>query len=147
MDAFIKGVDRRDTLAILQANAVGKEEIEYRKHLSPDEVEQHKTKLAENMIIIKQEDSKLDEAKAYHKEKTKPYKKQIAESLEKIKEQSELVTESCFKFVDTNAKEVGYYNSLGELVYSRKAMMDELQIPLQFGPASNEQYSKTGSDY
>jgi len=44
-----------------------------------------------------------------------------------LKNKAEHKVENCYKFVDMDAREVGYYNEEGELIESRPAYADELQ--------------------
>lgn len=44
-----------------------------------------------------------------------------------LKKKSEHVTEICFKFIDPQTREVGFYNEDGELIESRPAYAEELQ--------------------
>lgn len=52
---------------------------------------------------------------------------------------SEYVNELCFKFIDPQTKEVGYYNADGDLIESRPAFADELQGTIF-------QLNRTGTD-
>lgn len=47
--------------------------------------------------------------------------------LKGLKNKAEFVTEPCYKFVDPETREVGYYNQEGDLIESRPAYPDELQ--------------------
>jgi len=49
------------------------------------------------------------------------------EILSGLKNKSKLVSERCFKFVDFETREVGFYNEDGDLIESRPAYADELQ--------------------
>ena len=58
----------------------------------------------------------------------------IVTTLDGLKKKAEFVTERCFKFIDQEAREVGYYNENGDLIESRPAYSEELQTTLfQFG--------------
>ena len=50
--------------------------------------------------------------------------------LKNLRDKAELVEEECYKIVDVKNREVGYYNENGDLVESRPAYRDELQLNL-----------------
>ena len=54
----------------------------------------------------------------------------IVTTLDGLKKKAEFVTERCFKFIDQEAREVGYYNENGDLIESRPAYSEELQTTL-----------------
>ena len=49
------------------------------------------------------------------------------ELLSEIKHRSRSLFGKCYKMVDHRAKDVGYYNSKGQLVFSRPARPEEAQ--------------------
>ena len=57
----------------------------------------------------------------------RPENKKKKEALEGLKKKAELVEEDCYKFIDEDAKEVGYYNQNGDLIESRPAYSEEIQ--------------------
>ena len=73
----------------------------------------------------------------------KPLKKKRAEVVEVLKNRSEFKDEDCFKFVDQEAGEVGYYNEEGILVYQRTILPTERQKTLF---ATMPARQKTGTD-
>lgn len=111
----------------LRDNCDAVEDLGYTKQLPNEEIEALKDRLVENNIQLR--DVRADK-KAANKEFDDQIK-QLEESNDevtgKLKAKSEFVTEACFKFVDTETREVGYYNSEGLLVYSRPARPEELQ--------------------
>lgn len=111
----------------LRDNCDAVEDLGYTKQLPNEEIEALKDRLVENNIQLR--DVRADK-KAANKEFNDQIK-QLEESNDevtgKLKAKSEFVTEACFKFVDTETREVGYYNSEGLLVYSRPARPEELQ--------------------
>ena len=54
----------------------------------------------------------------------------IVTTLDGLKKKAEFVTERCFKFIDQETREVGYYNENGDLIESRPAYSEELQTTL-----------------
>lgn len=57
----------------------------------------------------------------------KPLVEDRKEILRGLKNKSEHVTERCFKFIDLETREVGFYTESGELIESRPAYAEELQ--------------------
>jgi hypothetical protein len=111
----------------LRDNCDAVEDLGYTKQLPNEEIEALKDRLVENNIQLR--DVRADK-KAANKEFNDQIK-QLEESNDevtgKLKAKSEFVTEACFKFVDTETREVGYYNREGLLVYCRPARPEEMQ--------------------
>lgn len=116
----------KDRVSFLRDNCDAVEDLGYTKSLPNDEIEALKDRLVENNIQLR--DVRADK-KAANKEFNDQIK-QLEESNDevtgKLKAKSEFVTEPCFKFVDEDARYVGYYNNEGLLVYSRPARPEEL---------------------
>ncbi len=117
----------QDRIAFLRDNCDAVEDLGYVKQLKTEEIEELKDRLVENNIQLR--DVRADK-KAANKEFNDTIK-QLEESNDevtgKLKERSEFVTEPCYKFIDEETREVGYYNDEGVLVYSRPARPDECQ--------------------
>lgn len=113
-------------VSFLRGNCDAVEDLGYTKALSNEQIEELKDRLVENNIQLR--DVRADK-KAANKEFNDQIK-QLEESNDevtgKLKAKSEFVTEPCYKFVDEDAREVGYYNNEGLLVYSRPARPEEL---------------------
>lgn len=111
----------------LRDNCDAVEDLGYTKQLPNEEIEALKDRLVENNIQLR--DVRADK-KAANKE-FNDLIKQLEESNDevtgKLKAKSEFVTEACFKFVDTETREVGYYNREGLLVYCRPGRPEEMQ--------------------
>lgn len=111
----------------LRDNCDAVEDLGYTKQLPNEEIEALKDRLVENNIQLR--DVRADK-KAANKEFNDQIK-QLEESNDevtgKLKAKSEFVTEACFKFVDTETREVGYYNRDGLLVYCRPGRPEEMQ--------------------
>lgn len=111
----------------IKDNADAIENIGYTKPLPSDEVEKLKEKLANASIKkLEQEEEKKASVQMYNEE-IKRYKNTIKEAADKLKSKSEYVNEACYKLVDEQTRQVGYYNNEGMLVYQRAARHDELQ--------------------
>ena len=111
----------------LRDNCDAVEDLGYTKQLPNEEIEALKDRLVENNIQLR--DVRADK-KAANKEFNDQIK-QLEESNDevtgKLKAKSEFVTEACFKFVDTETREVCYYNREGLLVYCRPGRPEEMQ--------------------
>ena len=116
----------KDRVSFLRDNCDAVEDLGYTKSLPNEEIEALKDRLVENNIQLR--DVRADK-KAANKEFNDQIK-QLEESNDevtgKLKAKSEFLTEPCFKFVDEDEREVGYYNNEGLLVYSRPARPEEL---------------------
>lgn len=125
----------------LMDNADNIESIGYSKPIPSEQIEKLKETLAD--ASIKKMD--LEEEKKTRiqmlNDEIKEYKNTIKETADKLKSKSEYVNEPCFVMVNEQARQVGYYNELGMLVYERPARQSELQPRLFKMPAQN-----TGTD-
>lgn len=131
--------------AFLKDNCDKVEEKGYMKPYTPEELQQRKEELANASIEIAEIEQEAKEAAAHYKGKLKPLKETRARMVGDIKSKSKYVKELCYKFVDQEARETGYYNKEGDLIESRPATADELQITL-FGVIRNQESQKTGTD-
>jgi len=111
----------------LRDNADSIEEVGYMKSFDPDSLVDMKEELVSSTIEITELEQELKSISDDYKTRMAPLKKAIAMNAKYLKENAEFVKEQCFKMVDHNAKEVGYYNSLGVLVSQRPARADEAQ--------------------
>lgn len=123
------GLNPKDKLALLQNNCEKIESMGFTRTFTEEELVEMKDELADKSI----EQSNLSEEKkvamASFKAKLQPVSARIGTLLRNLREKAEYTNESLFKFVDTEEKMVGYYNSDGQLVesLSRRAKPDELQ--------------------
>ena len=131
--------------AFLKDNCDKVEEKGYMKPYTPEQLQQRKEELANASIEIAEIEQEAKEAAAHYKGKLKPLKETRARMVGDIKSKSEYVKELCYKFVDQEARETGYYNKEGDLIESRPATADELQTTL-FGVIRNQESQKTGTD-
>ena len=129
MDKFLaQDVKEEDRWQFLQDNADAIEEIGYTHRFSPSELAQKKESLSE--VSIKINDIEIDKKEVMNgfKEQLKPLNDTKTELLDNIKQGVEFVPkEECAKILYHDEKMVGYYNKLGELVYSRTIMPQEMQ--------------------
>lgn len=129
MDKFLgQEIREEERWQFLMDNADAVENIGYMHRFSPEELSQKKELLAEVSIKINDIEDEKKEAMNEFKERLKPLNDDKAELLENIKKGSEYIeNEECVKILYHEEKMAGYYNRLGELVYSRPIMPQEMQ--------------------
>jgi hypothetical protein len=114
----------------LADNADAVEKKEYMRHFTPEELLRKKEGLSETCISINDIEEELKEIKQQYAEKLKPLIETKKRVLGELKKKAELVNEDCYKFIDAEAREVGYYNQNGDLIESRPAYSEELQTTM-----------------
>lgn len=129
MDKFLgQDYPEKDRWAFLRDNADAVEEIGYTHRFTPDELAQKKESLAETSIQINDIETEKKEVMDDFKQQLKPLNETKQTLLENIKKGSEYVENAeCVKILYHEEKMAGYYNKLGELVYSRPIMPQEMQ--------------------
>ena len=129
MDKFLgQDIPEKDRWQFLQDNADSVEKIGYTHRFTPEELAQKKESLAETQIKINDIEIEKKEAMESFKADLKPLNEQKQELLDNIKKGSEYrENEECVKILDHEERMAGYYNQLGELVYSRPIMPQEMQ--------------------
>jgi hypothetical protein len=129
MDKFLgQDIPEDDRWQFLQDNADAVESIGYTHRFSPDELAQKKESLAGVSIEINDIEIEKKEAMNEYKERLKPLNEDKQKLLDNIKKDSEFKeNEECVKILYHDEKMAGYYNKLGELVYSRPIMPQEMQ--------------------
>jgi hypothetical protein len=119
--------DPKERVAFLHDNCDNVEEKGYMKRFTPEQLLKMKGELSETSIKIN--DIEI-EKKLVNKDfnlTLKPLVEERKTILTGLKNKSEHVTERCFKFIDAETREVGFYNEDGELIEARPAYADELQ--------------------
>ena len=129
MEKFLgQEILEKDRWQFLQDNADSIEEIGYTHRFTPEELAQKKESLAETSIQINDIEVEKKEVMDGYKEQLKPLNEIKQTLLENIKKGSEYVDhEECAKILCPEEKMAGFYNRLGELVYSRPIMPQEMQ--------------------
>lgn len=129
MDKFLgQEIPEKDRWQFLQDNADSVEVIGYTHRFTTDELAQKKELLAETSIKINDIEIEKKEAMEEFKERLKPLDEEKQILLENIKKGSEFrAHEECVKILDHEERLAGFYNKLGELVYSRPIMPQEMQ--------------------
>lgn len=113
-------------VSFLRDNCDAVEDLGYTKALPSEEIESLKDRLVENNIQLRDVRADKKAANKEFNDQIKQLEDSNDEVTGKLKAKSEFVTEACFKFVDEDSREVGYYNNEGLLVYSRPARPEEL---------------------
>lgn len=124
----------------LKDNCENVEEKGYMKPFTPEQLQGHKERLAELSIKMEELDEEKKASAKHFKSLIDPLSEQRREMISNIRRKAEYVREVCYKFVDRDAKETGYYNADGNLVELRPATADELQ------PTLLSVIRKTGTD-
>lgn len=145
MDKFLgQEIPEKDRWQFLQDNADAVEEIGYTHRFTPDELAQKKESLAETSIKINDIEIEKKEVMDGYKEQLKPLNEEKQKLLENIKKGSEYVEdEECVKILYHEEKMAGYYNRLGELVYSRPIMPQEMQKTILILTVKQEQMTES----
>ena len=128
MDRFLghEIADAREREQYLRDNADAVEEMGYTKSIPPAELDRLKDELVETVIELNNVEDEKKEVDREFTDRIKKHRKAAAKISGQLKARSEYVVEKCYKFVD--GSEVGYYNSDGELVFSRPARPEERQL-------------------
>lgn len=116
-----------ERVALLSDNCDAIEEIGFTRRFSVDELNQKKEDLANVSIEISDIEEEKRELMADIKFRLKPLTEEKKIILEEVKKKSEFVQKECYKFIDHEAKTVGYYDETGELVSTRTIMPQEMQ--------------------
>lgn len=119
--------DLKKRAAFLMDNCDKVEEKGYMKRFNPDELSTMKDELSEVAIEINDIQEKKKEVNSEFNEQLKPLTESKKKILTGLKNKAEFVKENCFKFVNLETREVGYYNEQGDLIDLRIANADELQ--------------------
>lgn len=129
MDKFLgQDIPEHERWQFLCDNADAVEKIGYTHRFTPEELAQKKESLAEVSITINDIETEKKEVMKEFKERLKPLNEEKAELLDHIKRGSEFrADEECAKILYHDERMAGFYNKLGELVYSRPIMPQEMQ--------------------
>lgn len=129
MDKFLAhDVPEKDRWQVIKDSADEIEEIGYTHRFTQEELAQKKEMLAETSIKINDIEVEKKEAMEEYKRRLKPLADEKQILLDNIKKGSEYrANEECAKIIEQEERMVGYYNKLGELVYSRPIMPQEMQ--------------------
>lgn len=119
-----EGQERKD---FLDANSDAIEPISYTRRFSSDELLKKKDNLSTLDIELNDLEEEKKDIMDSFKEKMKPLTEDRKKLLRDLKDKSESVNRPCYKRIDHDERMVGFYNELGELVYSRPIQSQEMQ--------------------
>lgn len=125
--------NRAQRESFLKDNCEKVENKGYMKPFTPEELQGHKENLAELSMQIEEVEDKKKEAAKHFKLALDPLVAQRRTMVSNIRQKAEYVSELCYKFVDRDEKQTGYYNADGDLIELRPATADELQPTLFIG--------------
>lgn len=123
----LKDLPEEDRLSTLDSNALTVEEGKYEKPLSPEELLYYKDQLADDSIqqaIILDEFQRVKES---FKERLKPIKQRIGESLSAVKFKSIQKEGKIWKLADFDDHMIHKVDQAGNIISSRKMLPEERQ--------------------
>lgn len=120
--------NKEQRISFLKDNCDEIEEKGYMKRFTPEQLSIMKDDLSTTAIKINDIEEHKKVIMDEFKETLKPLETEKKRLLTGLKNKAEHVTERCFKFVDMEDRAVGYYNQDGDLIESRPAYADELQV-------------------
>ena len=106
------------------------ESIGYTRDFTQEEMDTMKDNLADVSIKLNDLSIKKKELVKEINDEIKPKDQKRKVILEHIRKKSEYVNEDCFQFIDHESNMVGYYNSEGLLVSSRRIKPEERQTKM-----------------
>ncbi|MDR2223784.1 MAG: hypothetical protein LBE34_13780 [Flavobacteriaceae bacterium] len=131
MEAKIfQNIPERDRVQYLKDNAVSSEQKTYMRALDKAEVIELQNKYAQKAIELNIADETLKSHRETFKVTAKPLKFEMGKLMQGIRTSSEEITEEVFLLADMDEQMMGYYNSLGELIYSRPLLASERQFSI-----------------
>ncbi|MDR1373163.1 MAG: hypothetical protein LBJ17_08655 [Dysgonamonadaceae bacterium] len=122
--------NRAQKESFLKDNCEKVENKGYMKQFTPEQLQGYKEDLAELSIEIEEiEDEKKASAKHF-KSVLDPKIEHRRDLVSSIKKKAKYVNELCYKFIDRENRETGYYNADGDLIELRSSTADELQATI-----------------
>src|SRR3990167_5726329 len=115
---------------MLEDNCEKTESLEMKVPFSNEEKSDMRMELANNLTEIITEDEKLKKAKDLHKEAVKPKKETVKVLTKNLRNGYVKEEQTVYLFADQEAGRMGYYDSNGDLVSSRKLLPTEKQTSL-----------------
>lgn len=114
----------------LEQLAASKEVLRYDRQLTEAEIDtesKHIAKLYKDLCEVEAEKAAANKRFG---EEIKSIRAQIEVSADTLQNGQKEVSETCYKFIDIDAREVGFYNRFGELVRVRPAQDNDLQLDM-----------------
>jgi hypothetical protein len=122
--------DLAERARFLSYNCDKVEEKGYTKYFTKEEMQELKDRLANLSVRVEEVEGEKKALESHFKPLLKDLNGQLRETVSDIRAKAKYVREQCYKFVDCEGREVGYYNADGDLVESRPATADELQLTI-----------------
>ena len=104
------------------------EGFQFTKHLTPSEMDDYREEFAQTHIEISGLKAEIKSFNDIKKAEMQPYSLIINNLQKAIKERAIEVQETVYLFPDYDTNEMGYYNSDGDLVMSRRLKPEERQM-------------------
>jgi hypothetical protein len=120
--------NKEQRISFLSDNCESVEEKSYMKRFTPEQLSIMKDELSTTAIKINDIEQDKKVVMDQFKDRMKPLEEEKKRLLVGLKNKSENITEKCYKFVDLDEREVGFYSQDGDLIESRPAYADELQV-------------------
>lgn len=131
MEAKIfQNIPERERTQYIKDNATSSETRTYTRPLDAAEVISLQNEFAQRAIELNIADEELKRHRETFKSTAKPLKIQMAKIMQGIRTSSEELTEEVFLLADMDEQMMGYYNSFGELIYSRPLLASERQFSI-----------------
>ena len=111
----------------LKSGADKIEKFSYMKKFTPEEIRDFKDQLSDLSIEKDSIDTEFDSIKKEFKSRLNPIKSDIKTILTYIRDKAKSVSEDCYIVYDYDTLMTNYYNSEGDLVYSRPMEQSERQ--------------------
>ena len=114
----------------LERLAASKEVLRYSRNLTEAEIDtesKHMAKLYKDLCGVEAEKSAANKEFG---EQIKSIRAQIEVSANTLQNGQKEVSETCYKFIDIDAREVGFYDKYGQLVRRREAQDADLQLDM-----------------
>lgn len=127
---IFQNISERDREQYLRDNAVRSEIKTYSRALDKAEVIELQNQYAQKAIELNIADEDLKRHRESFKAVAKPLKIELAKLMQGIRSSSEEITEDVYLLADMDDQMMGYYNSLGELIYSRPLLASERQFSI-----------------
>ncbi|MDM1057891.1 hypothetical protein [Myroides odoratimimus] len=127
---IFQNIPERERVQYLKDNAVSSEQKTYMRALDKAEVIELQNKYAQKAIELNIADEILKSHRETFKATAKPLKSEMGKIMQGIRTSSEEITEEVFLLADMDEQMMGYYNSLGELIYSRPLLASERQFSI-----------------
>ena len=115
---------------MLEANSEKVEEMLYSKPLNSEELEKERINFSQRAIEISSKQDTLKEITEKFKAELKPMVDEYKASLQMIKTKHRMVKETVYHLADHETGMMCTYNSMGELISSRRLTPEENQLSI-----------------